>query len=196
MQTDRRVTWCGVGPGVVTDALSATWRGQPGAECVLWLLVRERFLQLAHALLARDGQRHWLSPEDLLHEAFLRVRSAYLRIVGLRRGDLQALVLRVMRQTLVDWSKKPHPQIGLTVDGVVPDESELRSELVDLADCLARLERCNGLQRSIVELRVFETMTFEQIAQRLGGSESFVRQQYQAALGRLRAMQLGAGAAP
>lgn len=182
---DHMVSLSGIPPRIVTEALAQTERRQPGAEGYLWEIVHGWILRIARTLLAHDDQRRWLTADDLVQETFLRVRPAYLRMTGLRRSDLQALVLRVMRQVLIDESRRHRTELLVEPDGVATDPDGREAVLRDLGERLERLARCRTVERRIVELHVFEEWTFAQIAAELGGSASWVRKRFHAALGML-----------
>jgi len=186
MSASLRSPGSGLPPKVVTEALAQTERRVPGAEASLWAIVHLWVSRLAGALLVGDGQRHRMTADDLVHESFLRVRPAYLRLSGLHRTDLQALVVRVMRQVLIDESRRQRPLWLAAPELVTAAATDAEERLCDLRERLDRLAGSRGTQRRIVDLHIFEDWTFEQIAAELHCSASWARRQYREAITTLR----------
>ena len=172
----------------VTFLIAGTRAHVPDAENELWRLVGPCFLHLARWLLTHDGQRFRLTADDLVQLAFLKVRRSCFAKSGMRRSDLRRLVVRAMKQVLVDESRKSRldpARLGRRLDR---GPQLAQWELADLHDKMERLMRCNEMQWRIMELHIFEGLSHRQIAGVVRLSASQVRKEILATKRRLCAM--------
>lgn len=182
----------GLPDDVVTAAIRDCRDGIAGAEDRLWGLVYPWFRRLAEILLARDGQRRQLTPEDLLHDAFPRVGLAYLREPDVTRAGLCRWVLQAMRWVLVDCSRRQRVRQRHADEARDAAQSFAEPlpvcDLLDLEDRLDRLARCDARAFHVLEMFLFGHKTLGEIGAIEGYSASKAGSMLQSAFQRMREM--------
>jgi len=185
-------TTSGLPKAVVTAAIRDCRAEIPGAEDRLWELVYPWFHRLARVLLAHDGQRWQLTPEDLLHDAIVKVGLAYVEQPGVTRTHLREWLLCSMREILIDRSRRAKVR-KLAADDVRACATERRAELtacerMDLQDRLQRLQQCDKRAFHVLEMYVFGHKSLAQVAAVEGYSASQAGSMLKAAFARMRCM--------
>lgn len=90
-----------------------------------------------------------------------------------------------MRRILVEHARRPRP-VRVDCENVeIPDKVRSR-ELVALDDALRQLERVNARAANVVELKIFEGFTDNEVVEHLDLSLSTVRRDWQEAIGWLQ----------
>ena len=158
--------------GGVTELLHLARAGdQQAASDLIPLLYRELHT-LADRAMRAERQNHTLQPTLLVHEAYLQLLPND-KIDWQNKAHFLALASNTMRRVLVDHArsakaeKRPggHQQVELNsrvqIGEQVPDVLDLNNALENLAKFDERLA-------SIVEMRFFAGMSFEEIAETLG----------------------------
>ena len=182
----------GLPPAVVTAAIRDYRAGVPGADDRLWELVYPWFHRLARVLLAHDGQRRHLDPEDLLHDAIRKVGLAYLREPDVNRATLRDWLLCSMRQILIDsshWARVREQNVQELRARLGARKAELSPcERLDLEDRLTRLQQCDRRAFDVLEMWVFGHKSLAEIAALRGYSASKAGNLLDAAFSRMRQM--------
>ncbi|MFN7923757.1 MAG: ECF-type sigma factor [Bryobacteraceae bacterium] len=136
--------------------------------------------RLAAAKMKREGSDHTWQPTVLVNELYLElVKVRELRPVNpmdaRERAAFFALASQVMHWLLVrhtrplSW-RAEHEEVGPALASDVPGPDRL----AQIENYLAKLESIDSQLRSIVELRVFEGLSVDDIAARLGCSSRTV----------------------
>lgn len=148
-------------------------RGNEAALAELAPLVYRDLHQRARNYLRHERPDHTLQPTALIHEAYLRlVRDSPPEWNG--RAHFYAVASRVMRQILVDHSRKHRAgKRGSGVKDVNLDEALIPAqaqseELLALDEALVKLAAFDERKARIVEMRYFGGCTVEETAAALG----------------------------
>ena len=155
--------------------------GEPGAEPLLY----ERIYPELHAIARQRmaGEIHAAeSTESLVHECYLRLKKSGLPEV-VDRGHFFAVVSRIMRQILVDFSRvriaqKRDKRLETPLDSVedLQDrQAQKLPEVLAIDQHLSLLEQVSPEAAQMVELRFFGGLTAEEIADHLKLDVSHVR---------------------
>jgi RNA polymerase sigma-70 factor (ECF subfamily) len=172
--------------GDITRLLGGFRNGEPDAEARLMELTYRELRKIAAGHIRREHSARSLQTTDLVHEA-------YLRLIGQAttdwrdRGHFFQVAAHVMRQILIDRARKRNagkrgggaPQISL--DRALNLAEALPTDLLALEEALARLEKVDGRQCQVVEMRFFAGMSEDQIAEVLGVSERTVNREWRMA---------------
>ena len=129
--------------------------------------------RLARARLRREPRGHILQTTALVHEAYLRLVD--INRMNVRdRSHLLALAARLMRQILVDHSRRRHARkrdghvtmIGLeevSIPNMAPGV-----DVLALDEALEELTKCDARLCRVVELKYFSGLTIDETAAALG----------------------------
>lgn len=154
-------------------------------------LVYSELRTIAAGQLRGERTDHTLQPTALVNEAFLRLVDQE-RVQWSNRSQFFAVAAKAMRRILVDHARRrraqkrgdnPRPVPLDNVEIAVPPDADL----LELDDCLTRLEALDSRQARIVELRFFTGCTMDEIAEVLDISPSTVKRQWRLARVWLRA---------
>lgn len=189
---------------VITRAIQQLRLDVPGAKDHLWNLVYPWFLRLARILLATSWRRIPIEPEDLLHEAYQRVRLDDLLHDEATRDHLCHWVRNAMGWVLRDCARrmKVRQREGsaagteAVADLVARPRGLTDDERMDLQDVLDRFATCDPRSMEVLNLYILEGRTHAAIAESCGYSESKVGQMLKRALDRLRELERGTGSDP
>jgi len=163
----------------ITKLLRDWSGGDPTALDTLIPLVYGELHRLAHQHMRRERAGHLLQTSALINEAYLRlVDQPDLTIEN--RAHFFGIAARLMRQILVDEARKRNSakrggeaiQVSFTeATNVVQEQA---ANVVALDDALKTLERIDGRQSEIVELRFFGGLSIEETARVLSVSPGTV----------------------
>ena len=137
---------------------------------------------VAAAYLRRERFDHTLRPTALVHEAYLKLRRGGVAPAG--RVHLLALAAAAMRQILVDHARARAAQKRgggwqrVTVESSVALSQDGVEDVLAVHEALARLGTVDPRGAHIVEMRFFGGLTEVEIAEELGISERWVREQW------------------
>jgi RNA polymerase sigma factor (TIGR02999 family) len=161
-------------------------------------LVYARLRRLAGAYLRNERRGHTLSPSDLVHDVYLRLAKAKnLHLSG--KTHFFALAAREMRRILREHAQKGAAarhggglaRVSLPENLAGSEQSLL--DILALDEFLDRTARRSPRRARVIEMKVFEGMTEEEMAAELGVTVRTVRSDL--AVGRARLAQfLGSGA--
>jgi len=165
----------GTRSGEITRLLGAFSKGEPEAEARLMEITYYELRKIAAGHMRRERSARSLQTTELVHEA-------YLRLVGQSvtpwrdRAHFFQVAAHVMRQILIDRARKRHagkrgggaPEISL--DSALDIAQAQSVDLLALEEALARLQKVDGRQCQVVEMRFFTGMSEDEIAEMLGVS--------------------------
>lgn len=164
-----------LGDHVVTGMLQRVRLGDAQVADDLIPLIYKELHAIAARHMRRERQDHTLQATVLVHEAFLQLAGTD-KIDWQNRAHFFALASRAMRRLLIDHArsakaeKRPggHQQVDLDDALHMPAAS---IDLLALNEALERLATFDPRQSSIVEMRFFAGLSFEEIAEVLQISE-------------------------
>jgi RNA polymerase sigma factor (TIGR02999 family) len=142
------------------------------AEDLVNLLYPE-LRRLAASHMHREREAHSWQPTALVNEFYLEL----IKIKALKPGENAAgekqaflrLAAHLMKRLLIHHSRPLYRQVQkVTLDEDAEFPVRGNDELLEIDAALGRLEALNPRLRAVVELKVFEGLTGEEIAQRLG----------------------------
>jgi RNA polymerase sigma factor (TIGR02999 family) len=175
----------GEGPPTVRQLMADFRSGDSAAVNRLVELFYPELRKLAASLMKRERLDHTWQPTVLVNELYLQLtkikalpppgpdaaseRSAFLGLAGF-----------LMKRLLIHHARPLYrrtPNVGppQELDTPTPDEQDLR----EVEDLLTRLGQIDPVLPQIVEMRVFERLKREEIAERLGCSLRTVGRQWE-----------------
>jgi RNA polymerase sigma-70 factor (ECF subfamily) len=166
-------------PADVTSLLNKLAAGDQEAAAQLIPLIYAELRHLAARRLRQERPDHTLQATALVHEAYMKL-AAQRDAKWENRAQFFGVASQVMRRILVDYARgqqrmrRGGKQHKVSLDDVIlvsPDRSE---EVVSVHESLSRLEKLDGRQARIVELRYFGGLTVEEIAEVVGVSTKTV----------------------
>jgi len=163
----------------LTQLLYAWRAGDPAAHEKVLPLVYDELHRMATSLFRQEKSKLTLQPTALLHEAYIRV-AAGMPPQWEGRKDLLCVFARVMRNVLVDYSrrrgasKRGAAGQRITLDTGMSGAAK-GADVVQMHDALLDLAQFDKTKADIIELRYFGGMTIEETADVLGISVSTVR---------------------
>jgi RNA polymerase sigma factor (TIGR02999 family) len=170
----------------VTGLLAGFRNGDAAAEERLMELTYRELQKIAAASLRREYSVRSLQTNDLVHEAYLRLANQAGNSWR-DRGHFFQVAAHIMRQILIDRARKRNagkrgggvPEISL--DRALNIAEARSGDLLLLEEALKRLEKVDGRQCQVVEMRFFAGMQDEQIAEVLGVSSRTVHREWRMA---------------
>ena len=178
-------------PGEITRLLESWGAGSHKALDELMPLVYLELRAIAAGQLRGERSDHTLQATALVNEAFLRLVD-HDHVQWQSRTQFFGVAAKAMRRILVDYARRrrarkrggDHKRVPLeNVEiAVAPNV-----ELLELDDCLTRLEALDSRQARVVELRFFAGCTMDEIAEVLDISPSTAKRQWRLARVWLRA---------
>ena len=165
----------------VTLLLKQWSNGDPQALERLISLVYPELRAIAARYMARERVGHTLQPTALVHEAYLRlVWQPEKEWEG--RKHFFAVAARIVRGILVDYARTRgrSKRSGGRLQVTVPARSQMPGgiDLLDLHDALEGLQKIDGEQSRIVELRFFGGLSMEEVGEALGISTSTAKREW------------------
>jgi RNA polymerase sigma factor (TIGR02999 family) len=167
----------------VTHILSQIDAGESTAEQLL-PLVYDELRRLAAVRLANEKPGQTLQATALVHEAYVRlVGGDSLRDFN-GRTHFFAAAAEAMRRILVDNARrKKTDKFGgnlqrRDIEGVSLVANEPNVDVLALHEAIQRLEELDARKATLVKLRYFAGMTFDEAAQALGVSKSTAEKEF------------------
>lgn len=168
--------------GDLTGLLEKHRAGDARALDDLVPLVYEQLKKIAKNQMRTQGEDHTLSPTGLVHEMFLKLRSAG-EIAAKDRSHFFAIAARSMRWLLTDYARAKHRakrgdgQVKVELDenlaAATPD-----TDPALLSAALERLEQQDPRLARVVELRYLVGLTIEETAEILHISPMTVKRDW------------------
>ena len=166
----------------VTQLLQRVRVGEAHAADELMPLIYRELHVAAERYMRRERVNHTLQPTVLVHEAFLQLASTD-QVDWQNRAHFFALASRAMRRVLIDHArsakaeKRPggHQQVTLDAGMLVSEEPV---DLLALNEALDRLALQHDRQATLIEMRFFGGLDFEEIAEVLGISVSTAKRDW------------------
>lgn len=182
----------------VSQLLEAWSAGEEKALDELLPRVYQELRSLAARQMRRERADHTLQTTGLVNEAFLKLVQQG-GVQWTNRSHFFAIAATAMRRILVDYARERGAQKrGGNVERVSLDRVQIAVspdvDLIDLEDCLSRLEKLDPQQVKIVELRYFAGCTIDEVAEALQISPSTVKREWRMAKVWLRAEMQKTGA--
>src|SRR3954453_20119183 len=161
-------------PDTVARLMSSFREGDPEAAGRLVELFYPELRRIAAARMRAERPDHTLQPTAVVHQLYLElVKVKALRPTGSGGEDEKAeflgLAAYLMKRLLIHHARplSKRAEKAELPDLAGPPASETHS-LLEIDDALNRLAAINPALRQVVELRVFEGLTGEQIAASMG----------------------------
>ncbi|MEO6393516.1 MAG: sigma-70 family RNA polymerase sigma factor [Pyrinomonadaceae bacterium] len=169
-------------PKDVTVLLNAVGAGDESAPEELLAFVYDDLRRLARAHFANEKPDHTLQPTALVHEAYIRLVS-WENVSWQNRAHFFAVAANVMRNILIDHARKKNAQKRsggqrILLEEAVGFQTGQELDLLALDEALQTLEKVDGRQAKIVELRFFGGLSIEETACVLKISETTVRREW------------------
>jgi len=174
----------------ITHMLPAWGKGGKAEEALFHLLEPE-LQKLAQSSLRRmSGLDRRIQPEELVSEVYLRLKhylGTHEDVSFENRRPFFAMILRVMRQILLDVAKKggaSAPRTTLMLPASAAQAAPDRGRLIDayaFYEALDRLRVKNQAQAAAVELHYIAGWTLQQSAEMMGLSTATLKRQLAAA---------------
>lgn len=173
-------------PQTVTRLLVEWSRGDGAALDELAPLVYAELHRIAASFMRRERADHTLQPTALVNEAFLRLidqREATWQ----NRAQFFGVAAQMMRRILVNHArdrcaaKRGGGELRLSLDETIDYFAEQDVNLVRLDEALNALERIDGQQSRIVELRFFGGLNIEETAEAVRVSPATVKREWRIA---------------
>jgi RNA polymerase sigma-70 factor (ECF subfamily) len=172
-------------PGEVTLLLDALRMGQRDVEPRLLALVYGELRKLAASYLRHERPDHTLQPNDLVHEAYLRMAGE--ETPWQNRAHFLGAAAQMMRRILVDHArahnaqKRGDGQRKVSLDEALYVSAADSQHLIDVDEALTRLAALDARQARIVELRFFAGLSVDETAEALGCAARTVNREWRVA---------------
>jgi RNA polymerase sigma factor (TIGR02999 family) len=166
--------------GEVTRLLREVAAGNEEAKNALFAQVYDQLREMAHSWMTDERPDHALGTTGLVHEVYLHLMKGQ-KVFTKDRAYFFGAAGRAMDQLLVDHARKREcrpeghidPEGHLLLDEVVAEvESHFKVNLLDLMNALDKL-KATGKQgprrHDVVRLRIWSGLTYQEIAENLGG---------------------------
>jgi RNA polymerase sigma factor (TIGR02999 family) len=170
----------------ITDLLLAWNEGEPTALQELAPLVDAELRRLARSYLRRERAGHTLQTTALINEAYVRLIDSR-RVHWENRAHFYGLAARVMRQILVDFSRRRNYQKRggglhqITLVDAFAVEPGKDPDLLALDEALQELAKVDERKAQVVEMRFFGGLTEKEVAFALNVSPETARRDWRLA---------------
>jgi RNA polymerase sigma factor (TIGR02999 family) len=170
----------------ITDLLLAWNEGEPSALQELAPLVDAELRRLARSYLRRERAGHTLQTTALINEAYVRLIDSR-RVRWENRAHFYGLAARVMRQILVDFSRRRNYQKRggglhqITLVEAFAVEPGNDPDLLALDEALRELATVDQRKAQVVEMRFFGGLTEKEVALALNVSPETARRDWRLA---------------
>jgi RNA polymerase sigma factor (TIGR02999 family) len=170
----------------ITDLLLAWSEGKPSALQELVPLVDAELRRLARSYLRRERAGHTLQTTALINEAYVRLIDSR-RVHWQNRAHFYGLAARVMRQILVDFSRRRNYQKRgggfqqITLVDAIAVEPGTDPDILALDEALQELATVDERKAQVVEMRFFGGLTEKEVALALRVSPETARRDWRMA---------------
>jgi RNA polymerase sigma factor (TIGR02999 family) len=164
----------------VTQLLLDWNRGDREALDKLIPIVYAELRLRAARYLRRERPGHTLQTTALIHEAYLRLVEQR-EVRWQNRAHFFAISAQLMRRILVDHArgrdaaKRGGADLRVTLDDDLAAAAARDINILSLDEALTRLEKIDGRQSQVVELRYFSGLSIEETAEVLDVSPATVK---------------------
>jgi RNA polymerase sigma factor (TIGR02999 family) len=157
----------------VAQLMAAFRQGDKAAANKLTQLFYPELRRLAAARMKGERTDHTWQPTVLVHELYLElIKIKALRPAGLDEDEKTAflrLAAHLMKRLLVHHARPLNRRVQKVEIEECPDlPTSAEDTMRELEEALARLAGIQPQLRVVVEMKVFEELTVDEIAQRLG----------------------------
>lgn len=170
-------------PQECTQLLARLSEGDGAALDELWPFVYSELREIAHMRLSRNRPDAALNTTALVHEAYIRLTDGTaLQLKD--RGHFLALAARAMRFILVDHAralyagKRGSGRRAVTIDGIQIAADDRAEDLLTLNLALEALTEYDERLGSLVEMRFFGGLSYDEIAAVTGRSVPTVKRDW------------------
>lgn len=163
----------------ITSLLNKLADGDQEVAAELVPLVYQELRRLAVRRLQHERSDHTLQATALVHEAYVKL-SAQRDAKWQNRAQFFGVASQAMRRILVDYARgqqrirRGGKQQKVPLDNVLLVSPDRNEEVLALHESLSRLEKFDGRQARIVELRYFGGLKLEEVAEVVGISTKTV----------------------
>ena len=170
----------------ITQLLEKWGRGDEKALERLMPLVYDELHRLASTYLRRERREHTLQPTALVNELFLKFVDQR-NMSWQNRAQFFGVAAQIMRRILVDHArahyshKRGGDRFCISLRNVAAFGAQPDADLLELHDCLNRLEEIDQTQSRIVELRFFGGLTIKETAEVMNISHATVEREWRTA---------------
>ncbi len=167
----------------VTGLLIAWGQGDAGAFEKLVPLVQDELHRQAKRYMSRENPGNLLQTTALINEAYLRLID-YKSVPWQSRAHFFGVAAQIMRRILVDLAraenstKRGGEALRVSLTEAVGQAGPRSVDLVALDDALNALTELDARRSSVVELRFFGGLNYDEIAEVLKVSEGTVRRDW------------------
>jgi RNA polymerase sigma factor (TIGR02999 family) len=177
----------------LTRLIGAAASGDAAARSALFQRAYPDLHRIAHSRLFRHGGNEQLQTTEVLSESFMRfVNSGAMR--GQDRAAFFALASNIMRSVIFDTVRamqadKRGGELITTLSTQIAEQVGIETDrFMELEDALKRLETADPRLASVVDMRYFGGMAWEEIAESMNVNIRTVRRDWDKAQLLLRAM--------
>lgn len=159
--------------------------GTPGAAGKLVELFYPQLRRLAAARMRGETGLHTWQPTVMVNELYLelaRIKSLPAAPAEMQAGrdEFFGLAAFLMRRLLARHARpKRKRPAGAAIGETFEPFANGEQRLLEIEDLLARLAAIDPALRSVVEMRIFEGLSHDEIAARLGCSERTARRHWE-----------------
>lgn len=172
--------------GDITELLVQARSGKPQAQEALYASVYAELQRLARSKLQHGATLTDLDAPSLVHEVYLRLVNR-TDLSHQSRGTFFAYAARVMRSVIVDYVRARDAQKrgGDVIEVTLTTESEgtvfNAAEIEELDSAMMALKQIDERCHSVVEMRYFAGLSFDEIAEALKVSVKTAQRDWQKA---------------
>lgn len=169
-----------------TAAFEARAAGQRNAAARFVPVVYQQLEALARRYVAGERPGSSLEPNDLVHEAYLRLIDAS-RISWAGKTHFFAVAAVQMRRVLVDRARAHRARkrggsfARVTLDEEIAEAPGNTLDVLALEEAIEKLRALDERQAAVIELRFFGGLTNEEVAYVLEVSERTVKEDWRVA---------------
>ncbi len=166
-----------------TQLLIEARSGDQKALDELWPLVYDELRRIAHGRLHSHRDEPSLNTTALVHEAYLKLVDS-TRVAWTDRAHFLAIASRAMRYILIDYvrarsaQKRGGASPAIRIDASHASTTDRSEDLISLDLALQSLAKRDERLSSLVDLRFFGGMTYEEIAEVTGRSIPTVKRDW------------------
>lgn len=160
-------------PELISSLMKGLREGDPEAAGRLVEIFYPELRRIAAARMKAERDNHTWRPTALVNELYLEL----IKIKALRKSgpnteaekqEFLALSAFLMKRLLIHHSRRLSSKVSHQELPELPTRGTGAEALVQVEDALDRLATIDPKLRTVVEMRVFEGLTGEEIAERLG----------------------------